>query len=354
MTYTSIFEKILFIYNLVSASWIYIAFASLALLLIILLLFKKISKKTCFILITLATKLVLGYTIYIYYEPISKLINDIVDNIFLNIYFPSAYAYLFVLLVINIVSIGNLLAPKGEKGYKIVNGICFIVTNFILALVLEIIAKDKVDVFAKESLYTNTSLVTLLEIGIIVFICWLLSLLVVYIINNITERIMISHKNKNIELIPITAVNTELSINDKDLKEEYQTVPTTTASINVPNPVLENPTQELAKVQIISTPIMHTSAPMQFIPNIINSPSIVGESVQNKFIPNINVVVEETKIKTENATTNLENTFDLSAFIPLKQDVRPISTLNNNQIFEQILKNELPVIPVTKEEMPMP
>ena len=98
MTYTTIFEKILCIINIINTSWVYIIFSLISILLLILLGMKKISKKTCFILITLATKLVLGYTVYIYYDPISKMINSIIDNIFLNIYFPSAYAYLFILL----------------------------------------------------------------------------------------------------------------------------------------------------------------------------------------------------------------------------------------------------------------
>lgn len=339
MTYTSIFEKILLILDIVSKSWVYIVFTLVAILLIFLLGLKKISKKTCFILISLATKAVLGYTVYIHYEPISELLNAIVDNIFLNIYFPSAYAYLFILMVINIVSIVSLLKPRGEKVYKMINGICFITTNFILTLILEIIAKDKVDIFTKESLFSNPNLITLLEFGVNIFIIWIISLIAVYIINILTERIIIARENKKLITEPVVAINTELSINETKLHEEYQE----TNDNNQPQ--IENPIQ-----------------------------AIIPKSYQNKFIPNFTVetieISEPSKpeITSTSPINNIEptndyinnyntsytydsNAFDLSAFIPKKQDVKPISIVNNSvntsQLFEQILNNELPVI---KEE----
>ena len=75
MTYTTIFEKLLCLFNMISTSWIYIAFSGISILLVVLLSFKKISKKTCVTLMLFLTKLVLGYTIYIYYEDVNNLIN---------------------------------------------------------------------------------------------------------------------------------------------------------------------------------------------------------------------------------------------------------------------------------------
>lgn len=336
MTYTSIFEKILFILNIISTSWTYIAFIAIVLLLIILLGLKKISKKKCFILIIIATKLVLGYTIYIYYEPISNLINSIVDNLFLNIYFPSAYFYLFILLLTNIVTIGSLLKPKGNKTYKTVNGICLIITNFILALVLEVISKDNVDVFSKESLFTNTSLVTLLEFSVNIFVTWLISLVAIYIIDNITKRIMIVRENKRLvtEVVVPIDTSTVLDIDEEEIKNTYKD--TTIISV----PALENPVQAFIP-----------DTQNKFIPNFTISTKDIEEYSQS------NVVGENTdQASTFNSYisnyTYDNNSFDLSAFIPKKQEVKPLSILeekaNTTEIFEQILKNELPYI---KEEV---
>ena len=170
MTYTTILEKLLTLINVISTSYIYIGFGIISILLLLLIIFKKISKKTCFIIISIITKLILGYTVYLYYDTISKLINDIVDNIFLNIYFPSIYAYLFVILIINIFTITNILKPKGEKVYKTINGVTLTLTNFILILILEILAKNKIEVFNKASIFSNPTLITLLELSINIFI----------------------------------------------------------------------------------------------------------------------------------------------------------------------------------------
>lgn len=332
MTYTNILEKLLSIFNIISTSWVYIAFSIIAIILLILLGLKKISKKTCFILISIATKLVLGYITYIHYEIISNMINNIVDNIFLNIYFPSAYAYLFILLITNIVTIGNLLKPRGEKIYKTINGTCFIITNFILALILDIIAKNNIDIFKKESLFANTNLVTLLEFGVNIFIIWLVSLVAVYLINNITERIIIAKENRKLVSNPAITINTELTINEPKLEDEYKDV-TTLVEEGILNPVQA---------------IMPNNYQNKFIPNFTIETKEIKEEVKEEFIPVTNMNIEEPAID-----YNYDNnSFDLSAFIPKKQEVKPISISNEqvdtSKIFEQILNNELPYI---KEEV---
>lgn len=334
MTYTSIFEKLLCLFNMISTSWIYIAFSLITILLIVLLGFKKINKKMCFILVSILTKLVLGYTIYIYYEDVNNLINTIVDNIFLNIYFPSAYVYLFVLLVINIVGIFSLLKPKLEKVYKTVNGVCLIVINFILALVLEIIAKNDIDVFARESMFTNTTLVTLLELSINVFIVWIISLMAISIINNITERIMIARENKKLVNNPANTLVPEITVDVPNMEEEYTSVTNSSP--------LENPVQAF---------IPDTN--YRFIPTFK-----IAVNELEKFYVNEEVsVISQVPVIEPTPVTNYvnDNSFDLSAFIPKKQEVKPISIVpevvkpnNTNTVFEQILNNELPVI---KEEV---
>lgn len=348
MIYTSIFEKLLLILNIISTSWAYIAFILVAIALIILLALKKISKRTCFLLMTIATTLVLGYTVYAYYEPISKMTNSIVDNLFLNIYFPSAYAYLFILVLINIVTITSLLNPHSEKIYKTVNGTCFIITNFTLALILEVIAKDNVDIFTKESLFTNPNLITLLEFGINIFIIWLISLVAIYLINIITERIMVSRENKILNSAPAVTINTKIAIDEPTLQEEYQETTTETPAATL------NPVQAFIP-----------ESQNKFIPNFTITTNEIVEEPQNKFIPNLEIntikettpAVEQPLITSNNNYSYDNNSFDLSSFIPKKQEVKPISISTNNttsQIFEQILTNELPVIKEESQPTPTP
>ena len=233
-------------------------------------------------------------------------------NIFLNIYFPSIYAYLFVILIINIFTITNILKPKGEKVYKTINGVTLTLTNFILILILEILAKNKIEVFNKASIFSNPTLITLLELSINIFIIWLISLLSTYIINNITTRIILKRESR--KLAPVPAV-------------------------------LENNIQEL--------------------PPVLNPAYAFIPEETNKFIPNFtistkdleeykelnNEVKEEVSI-IENKILN-DNTFDLSAFIPKKQVPEQLSIIEekqstSNDILDKILNNNIPYV---KEEI---
>lgn len=312
MTYTTILEKLLTLINIISTSYIYIGFGIISILLLLLLIFKKISKKTCFIIISIMTKLILGYTVYLYYDTISKLINDIVDNIFLNIYFPSIYAYLFVILIINIFTITNILKPKGEKVYKTINGVTLTLTNFILILILEILAKNKIEVFNKASIFSNPTLITLLELSINIFIIWLISLLSTYIINNITTRIILKRESRKLAPVPVV------------LENNYQELP----------PVL-NPAYAFIREET-----------NKFIPNFTISTKDLEEYKE------LNNEVKEKVSIIENKILN-DNTFDLSAFIPKKQVPEQLSIVEEKEatsddILDKILNNNLSFI---KEEV---
>ena len=314
MTYTTIFEKLLCLFNMISTSWVYIAFSSISILLVALLVFKKISKKVCVTLMLFLTKLVLGYTIYIYYEDVNNLINLIVDNIFLNIYFPSFYVYLFILILINIVGIYSLLKPKLEKSYKIINTTCLIISNFILALILEVISVNNIEIFKKESIFTNTNLVTLLELSVNIFIIWLISLASMFLINVITERIILRKESKTLEYASANLMPKEIIVSNNSIEEEYNTS-------------YSNPLKPVSN-------IIETS--YKFLPDFKIDIKAIEEGAPNT---NINSTI---------INNNYNNTFDLSAFIPKKQEVKPINIQEeNNSVFEQILNNQLPLV---KEE----
>lgn len=332
MKYTSIIEKILCLGNLVRTSWINLLVLAIAFLFLLLLFSKKVSKKVCFIFIFIATAGLLGYTIYSHYEPLLTISESISDNFFTNIYFPSTYVYLFVLIIIDIVTIGSLLKLKGNNGYKTVNGICFLITNFIFSLILELVADNKIDIFSKTSLFSNTDLVTLLELSINVFIIWLLCLMVISITNLISERIIL-RKSKPSQPTAITPLT--VTVDNKKYKEEYP------ASENKPIFV---PTIETA------TPESFTQN--QFIPDFAmtnrNNNQSVTAPIQNQyqFIPPQTINLDKNTSSFDN------NTFDLSSFIPKKQDIKPLNTLNSNQnVFEQILKNELPLVSDKREQL---
>ena len=363
MKYTTIFEKIFCLFDLISQSWIDIVFLGIVLFLVLLLGLKKISGKKCFLFTTLACSCLFGYKIWQYFEPLSKMMDSLIDHLFTSIYFPSTYVYLFILIMFDVVTIVSLFNPKGEKIYKTIHGIFFVMINFVLTIILEMIAKNNIDIFSKESLFSNTSLVTLLEFSMSLFILWLIIMIVVYVVNIITEHVIITKSNIELEKTPAnisSAINVPAMEANTDyfVDDQLEKAPQTNLSSNVvaftPDTTQNHfiPSFDHA-IDSYDTMPAYTYRPNydQKVNNVFsyrtpdysNSDSDVVNSTQTNYSVNAN----RSSYNFENNQSNgIE--FDLSSFIPRKQDIRPIQSLTQqnqtSEIFEQILKNELPIM----------
>jgi len=115
----------------------------------------------------------------------------------------------------------SILSIKLPKTYKVINTTAFIINNIFLAIILNIIAKNKIDIFSVNSLYTNTNLVVILELNMSMIIIWLLSLIVVYLTNIICDRITLKKKTKvpTTNEIVIDNIPLEESSNNKVVEE---------------------------------------------------------------------------------------------------------------------------------------
>ena len=133
--------------------------------------------------------LILGIDIVINYKELAEVFDYFMTIFFSNIYFPSVYVYVGTLLIVAIAFITSMFNKMLNKIYKIINGITFVMNNILLTIILNIIAKNKIDVFTPNELYTNINLVAVLEISIGLFVLWVLSLIVVYTTSVICDRI---------------------------------------------------------------------------------------------------------------------------------------------------------------------
>lgn len=140
-------------------------------------------------IITLSLLLILGIDIVINYKELAEVFDNFMTIFFSNIYFPSVYVYVGTLLIVTIAFITSMFNKMLNKIYKIINGITFVMNNILLTIILNIIAKNKIDVFTPNELYTNINLVAVLEISIGLFGLWVLSLIVVYTTSVICDRI---------------------------------------------------------------------------------------------------------------------------------------------------------------------
>lgn len=152
-------------------------------------------------------------------KALSKVFDSISTNLFTNIYFPSTYAYLFVMIVIDIVTITSVLNRKIKNSYKVANGICFFSTKFILALIMEVVATNNIDIFEKKSLFGNKKLVMLLETSMNIFILWILAIMVIYITDKVVERMVARDEEQKLDVTDAKMLH-ELVVED-DIDEAH-------------------------------------------------------------------------------------------------------------------------------------
>ena len=396
MKYTNILEKLMCVIELVKDNWFDLAFLCFVGVILILFAVKKISLKKCFWIILISYFSLLGYVIFAYHSELGIIVNSLIDNLFTNIYFPSAYVYLFILIVIDLVFIDSFVHFKGSKVYKWIHGIYFFVIQFIFTLILELLSKNKIDIFSKTSLFSNKDLVMLLEFSINIFIMWLVSVLFVYVTNVIVEKITLaSVKRKDMKMnenesVDMNTLATDVSLatdvavtvapkldyveaTDVSLNNVNTLATESTISIPPVVPVMETSSVEANIVN--TTPIVESSS-VEVQPYMNVMPIVESNVVQSEVPPYMNIVpvIESSTVQTEvpsyvNVAPVVEssfasnesvfNQFDLSDLIPKKQEAIlpnvvssqptlvqeevPVTetnhyTLNDYRLFNQILK----------------
>lgn len=272
MSYLSIVEKFKILFDMILDVKFIFIFLGVLVIATFLYLIKKIDNRKYIMIITLSLLLILGIDIVINYKELAEVFDNFMTIFFSNIYFPSVYVYVGTLLIVAIAFITSMFNKMLNKIYKIINGITFVMNNILLVIILNIIAKNKIDVFTPNELYTNINLVAVLEISIGLFVLWVLSLIVVYTTSVICDRI----GNKRREKV----VSNEVT--SKELPEEtttYIEVPVETIS-EIDEPVLVT---EEVKEDVISTPEIIETSTKEDIKETSNLPTF--DDILNGRIP---------------------------------------------------------------------
>lgn len=218
MKYLSILEKFKILFDtLMSFKFIFVL-VILMLILTILFTCKKLSNKKYVIFMSLSMILTFIISIIRNHKVLFNTFDNFTTIFFNGIYFPSIYIYISVLLIISLAFITSILNSKKKKIYKIINSITFIINNIFFVIILNIIAKNSINVFEMSSLYTNNSLVAILELNMGLFILWVTALSVVYITNTICDKI--TSKKAVKEEVTIKDIDEEISTTKELLPKE--------------------------------------------------------------------------------------------------------------------------------------
>lgn len=352
MKYLSLLEKLKVLLDMLLSFKFILIFVIIMLILTILYLFKKISNKKYIIFMSLSIIVTFIISIIKNYKILSNTFDNFATIFFSGIYFPSIYVYIGILLIISLAFITSVLSSKKRKIYKIINSVIFILNNIFFIIVLNVIAKNNINIFEISSLYTNNSLVAILELNIILFILWIAVLTITYITNTICDKI--SSKQEVKEVVPVLEPTKELVI---DKKEEI--VPEENISQNI---IKENAIiSTVNESKVTFNDILNRLVPVTYYDNEINSinynisnPQEIYENNYNNLklelekentkvpvdIQNIKKIPEVTIIKENNIIENKINTIEVQTIEEKTQKIKE-ENMKKNLISNTISLNDL-------------
>lgn len=237
MTYLSIIEKLRILLDMLLDFKFILIFVILLLILTFLYAIRRINRKKYALMMISTFILLFAISIISNYKVLANTFDNFTTIFFGNIYFPSIYVYIGVLVICFITFITSILNTMLKKIYKIINSIMFVCNNILLIIVLNIIAKNKIDIFSVSSLYTNNNLVAILEISMNLFILWVLSLIIVYTTNCICDRIVVKKhvvvdNNVSSTLEVFNDINEDINVNNDSITVSKDEVVIDTVDLN--------------------------------------------------------------------------------------------------------------------------
>ncbi len=338
-------DKLRVILDLTTSSALFIGIVLFMILITYLLITtsdKNIKKKRKFY-ITIYI-IVLGLIIFFYHSSLLKIFDSMIDNIFMILYFPNIAAYLFAMIVTNIILWTSILNVKINKVVKVVDCCIFTILHYLLILILNIISTNKLDVFNQTELYSNNDIVALIELSSSLFTIWIIFLIVYNlflnyltkqkqplkvktevkeIIKEVTKEPLLP---KNITVIPAPLV-AEIPVTIKENNTNIYDQMLSLDDYKIVIDILKK--QRSNKKEIIKTPEITE------IDSILNNSNLSTiESIENKPVIE-NLITEETI----NINQNKENEIELETTL---KNITANTNSTNTSIIE--VTQQIPVI----------
>lgn len=360
MRYLTLLEKLKILIDVLMTFKFILVLIAIMLILTILFIFKKLSNKKYTTLMSLSILLTLIISIIGNYKTLFKTFDNFTTIFFNGIYFPSIYIYLSILLVVAVAFITSILSTKKKKVYKIINSIAFILNNIFFIIVLNIIAKNSINVFEISSLYTNSSLVAILELNMGLFILWIVLLIVAYITNTICDKITTKKtiKEEVVSDVKEPVTKEEITPETIPVKEEVSLIE---ENIKVPEVTeikeeLPTDTEVETNNKITFNDILNGLVPVTYYDTEVNNKSYNITNPQKIYEDNYNnlklelekdspkieesIIEKVPEVKIKNVKTKVDKVPEVKVNIIKEKDIigKNILNVNLNKVEDKTLK----------------
>lgn len=153
----------------------------LLILIVLVYLFSKTTNKTMKRnkLIYIGFSLLILIILFICYLPsIGRIFDNMMNNLFIVIYFPNLAVYFAAIIVTSIILWISLFNYKTTEIIKRLNLVIYLIINYLFGLLLYTINNKKLDIFNTEAIYSNKQTTALIELTSIIFVVWIIFLII--------------------------------------------------------------------------------------------------------------------------------------------------------------------------------
>lgn len=266
MNQLTFFDKIQVLFRLLFSSPIIIGIFAFSLFLMIMLFFSaKLNKKLVKYIFIGIYVLVIGFSIIKYGSYFLTSIDSFLTLFMANIYFPIIPIYVAIMIISFIIMIITLSGRHKSRFIKILNIVFFTIIQMLFVVFIYVIESNKIDLSTNTGLYSNEQTMTLLELGMGVFVIWIVLLLVILYLKKADKIFKVKKSEEQDDF--------DEYINDYNepgtVVSNNEYVPNVNNSFNnnivdalVPEAVSFQPVQDISNYQLIQNNSFHTDSVM--------------------------------------------------------------------------------------------
>ena len=194
MNQLTLIEKVQVLFKLLFSSPIIIGiFAFSMILMIVLFFYSKINKRIIKYVFSLIYILLIGFAVFKYGKYFLVGIDSFLTLFMANIYFPIIPVYVVMMFISFIIMIFTLNSKKKSRVIKIINTVFFTIIQMLFALFIYIVESNDIDLSSNTGLYSNEQTMTLLELGMGIFVIWIIILLVILYLKKADKIFKVKH-----------------------------------------------------------------------------------------------------------------------------------------------------------------
>ena len=166
----SMVDKVKLFFSTAVSTPFFIAYAFVGLLLIVFMIIDiKKHKKFSKIIYIISGIFLITFFFIKYFNIILKVIDSFIEIVLKALYFPNLGLYVLMLIIMNATFIYHIISNKVYKSSKIITYIVSIIVDFIFIMIIGIMSSEKIDVSSYIKLYSDSTILTLLQISMALF-----------------------------------------------------------------------------------------------------------------------------------------------------------------------------------------